>query len=108
MIHLIGDRANAWALDEARNLGGQDDLGVLVFVQTQPVQTPQGMVQLPAWFVCLTMRNPLLGHDPLMHCKPVCAGEPVEARIRAEVASGITQLRDLHRQQLSPANGASR
>lgn len=106
MSHFIGLNANDWAMDEAGKNAGQDRFGVLVFTQVQPVQTPQGQAMMPVWFVALTMRSPLLGKDPLVHCMPVCPVEPVEDKIRAEVRNGIGQLRDLHRKQLAPSNGS--
>ena len=84
---------------DAQCLG--QDFGVAVFAQQQPIPQDKGLVMVPGWWIALTMRNPLIGAPPLVHFQRVGLIEPVEATIKAEVASGLRQLRELAAQKVN-------
>lgn len=109
----LGAQVRGWALDEAAKAGLGEDFGVDVAWSPQAAQTPQGVQMMPVWSLLITTRSPLLGQPALYHLVPVFTETavvpvPAEAQVRAEVCSGITQLRDLAARMLAGANGGSR
>jgi hypothetical protein len=57
----------------------------------------------------LTARSPLLKEGPMYHGPvPVGAPKPDEAEVRAQVADGIRQLRELAASKLAGSNGHAR
>ena len=95
----------AWVKDEIGKQCFGEDFGWAVTWGLAPVQTPQGVVMVAAWTAVITFRNPLLGEGELYHLAQLGAPRPKEADVRREVASGISQLRELAKSKISGANG---
>ena len=95
-----------WALDELDKQRFSEDYAAAVTFAPSPLQTPQGMRLVPAWLLLITARSPLLGEGPLYH-GPVGIGapRPEEKPVRAAVADGVRQLRDLAASKLAAGNG---
>jgi hypothetical protein len=97
-----------WVLDEVGKQALGQDYGAAVTFAPSPVQTPAGIQVIPAWFLLVTARNPILREGPLYHGPvPMSPGapRPVEAEVRAAVADGLRQLRDLAASKLAGGNG---
>lgn len=96
----------AWVKDEIGKQCFGEDFGWAVTWGPAPVPNGQGgAVLVPAWTAVITFRNPLLGGGELYHLAQLGAPRPKEADVRREVASGISQLRDLAKSKISGANG---
>jgi hypothetical protein len=101
----IKAQVELWVISEIKKQGLGEDFGFAVTWGPAPVQTPQGVVVVPAWHLLLTCRNPLLGEGELYHMGQLGAPRPKEADVRREVASGVRQLRDLAASKLAGSNG---
>jgi hypothetical protein len=106
----IKAQVELWVIGEIKKQGLGEDFGFAVTWGPAPVQTPQGVVMVPAWQLLLTCANPLVGEGELYHMAPqgIGAPRPKEADVRREVASGISQLRDLAKSKISGSNGHSK
>ena len=106
-MNIISE-AEGWAEDEIGRQAFGEEYGYAVSLAAVTVQTPQGPRQMPMWTLFLTARNPALGEGPLYHGPvPVGSPKPVEADVRAQVADGVRQLRELARSKLAGSNGHS-
>jgi hypothetical protein len=99
-------QALAWAADEIGKQCLGEEFGVSVTWAPTQAMSPQGPRLIPAWFVLVTARNPVLGEGPLFH-GPITVGSPVpeEQAVRATVTDGLRQLRDLAKSKLAGGNG---
>lgn len=105
----IGTQVEAWVADECGKQCLGEDFGWAVAWGPVPVQLPGGGVQvLPAWTAVLTMRGPLLGEGDLYHLAQLGAPRPREADVRAQVADGLRQLRELARSKIAGGNGRAK
>lgn len=101
----IKAKTELWVTGEIKKQGLGEDYGFAVTWGPAPAQTPQGVVMVPGWHLLLTCPNPLLGQGELYHMGQLGAPRPKEADVRREVASGISQLRELAKSMISGANG---
>ena len=102
----IRAQVTAWVEDEIRKQAFGVSYGWALTWGPAPVQTPDGVVVVPAaWQLLLTCGNPVLGEGELYHVAQVGAPRPKEDDVRREVAEGLRQLRDLAASKLSGLNG---
>ena len=107
MTHIISE-AEAWTEDEIGKQAFGEAFDYAITLQMATVPTPQGPRPVPVWTLFLTGKSPLLAEGPLYHGPvPVGSPKPVEADVRAQVADGIRQLRELARSRLAGSNGHS-
>lgn len=92
----IAAEIRGWVDDEIDKQAFGEDFGFAVTLAAVMQPGPQGPVRVPVWTVLITMKSPLLGEGPLYHGPvPVGFTVPNEETVRAEVAKGLQQLRDL-------------
>jgi hypothetical protein len=108
MADDIAAELNGWAEDEIDKQRMGEDYGLHIALGSAAAQTPQGIRMVPAWQLLITARNPLLKEGPLWHFVPLPSARPSEADVRAAVADGMRQLRDLAATKLAGTNGHPR
>jgi len=104
----IGAQVTAWVEDEIGKQCFGEAYGWSLAWGPAPVQTPGGVVVVPAWTLALTCRNPVLGEGELYHLAQLGAPRPKEADVRREIADGLRQLRDLAASKLPGLNGRAK
>lgn len=95
-----------WVLDEIGKQRLGEEFAAAVQLGAAQVMTQAGPSMMPAWTMLITARSPLLGQGPMYHGPvPVGGPRPVEDEVRAAVADGLRQLRNLAASKLAGANG---
>jgi hypothetical protein len=96
---------HGWATGELDRLRLGEAYGAAVTLLAGQMQTPQGVQMVPVWQLLITCRSPLLAEGPLFHFVALPGPRPDEDAVRAAVAEGLRQLRDLTASKLATTNG---
>jgi hypothetical protein len=96
---------SGWVTDELDRLRLGEAYDCAVTLLAGQLPTPQGVVTVPVWQLLITCRSPLLAEGPLFHFVPLPGPRPEEDAVRAAVADGLRQLRDLTASKLAAGNG---
>jgi hypothetical protein len=95
-----------WVLDELDRVRLGEAYGAAVSLT--PAMIGPGQT-VPVWMLLITARNPMLTEGPLFHFVPLPGPlpgpRPGEEAVRAAVADGVRQLRDLMSRKLAGGNG---
>lgn len=94
-----------WITDEVDAVRLGEAYGCAVTLLAAQAPTRQGMTMIPVWQLLVTARNPLLTEGPLFHFVPLPGPRPDEEAVRAAVADGVRQLRELTATKLAGGNG---
>ncbi len=94
-----------WASDELDRVRLGEAYGIAITLLAGQARTPQGVATVPVWQLLVTARNPLLTEGPLFHFVPLPSPRPEEEQVRAAVADGVRQLRNLTARKLAGGNG---
>lgn len=94
-----------WVLDELDRIRLGEAYDCAVTLLAGQMQTPQGARIIPVWQLLVSCRSPLLAEGPLFHFVPLAGPRPEEEAVRAAVADGVRQLRDLTASKLASSNG---
>jgi hypothetical protein len=106
---VSADRIGAWIADEldAQSAFSGDEFGYGITMI--PVPQPRGTAI--TWFVLVTLRHPLLGHDALGASSQIQANEPGEAQVREVARESAASLRTAYanakKDIISKGNGHS-
>ena len=104
----IAAQVQDWVAGEiGRQCFGEDFGFAVTFGPAQVPNGQGGAVMVASWQLLMTTANPLLGQGDLYHLVPLGVTRPKEDQVRALVADGVRQLRDLARSQTAAGNGAS-